>query len=46
MRGNRFIFRRAQILSHPQLTADHCMVKNIYNAKQKLLRIGAILMQQ
>jgi hypothetical protein len=28
------------------LTADHCMVKNIYNAKQNPCRNGAILMQQ
>jgi len=46
MSANRFIFRRAQILSHPQFTADHCMVKNIYNAKQNPVGIGAILIQQ
>jgi hypothetical protein len=46
MGANRFIFRRAQILSHPQLTAEHCMVKNIYNAKQNPSGIGAILRKQ
>jgi hypothetical protein len=57
MGANRFIFRRAQILSHhrrilyhcikpAKLGIKHCMVKNIYNAKQNPPLIGAILIQQ
>ena len=52
--ADRFIFLRAQIVSPPQTIVkshhrrilNHCMVKNIYNAKQNRTGIGAILIQQ
>jgi hypothetical protein len=46
MRRNRFIFRRALDSKPAKLGLKHCMVKNIYNAKQNPVGIGAILIQQ